>query len=110
MHVASDQGMLLLGLAEASRSLVLLIGVVLALQERRRILSLAVLGMLPALLMAALGLLIQGAVADLLPRLFAGAIACLVCIAVAVGVLLPAAVPLALNRLRRTFHVKGELG
>src|SRR5262249_25695174 len=77
MHVASDQGMLLLGLAEASRSLVLLIGVVFALPERRKILSLAVLGLLPALLMAALGAAIQGAIADLLPRLFMGGMACL---------------------------------
>jgi len=110
MHVASDQGMLLLGLGEASRSLVLLVGVVLALQERRKILSLAVLGMLPALLMAALGVLIQGAIADLLPRLFVGGIACLVCIVVAVVVLVPSAVPWALSFLRRTSHAKEELG
>jgi putative peptidoglycan lipid II flippase len=110
MHAASDQGMLLLGLAEASRSLVLLVGVVLALEERRKILSLAALGMFPALLMAALGVLIQGTIADLLPRLFIGGIACLVCIAVAVVILVPAALPLALNRFRRTLHVKGELG
>jgi putative peptidoglycan lipid II flippase len=110
MHVASDQGMLLLGLAEASRSLVLLIGVVLALEERRKILGLALLGLLPALLMAALGIAIQGAIADLLSRLFIGGLACLFCIAVAVVMLVPAALPLALNRFRRTFHVKGELG
>jgi putative peptidoglycan lipid II flippase len=110
MHVASGEGMLLLGLAEASRSLVLLTGVVLALEERRKILSLILLAMLPALLMAALGVLIQGAVADLLPRLFVGGIACLVCIAIAAAVLVPAAAPLVLNRLRRTFQVKGEMG
>jgi putative peptidoglycan lipid II flippase len=110
MHVASDQGMLLLGLAEASRSLVLLIGVVLALEERRKILSLAMLGLLPALLMAALGVVIQGAIADLLPRLFIGGMTCLACIAVAVVMLVPAALPFALSRFRRTFQVKGELG
>jgi hypothetical protein len=66
--------------------------------------------MFPALLMAALGVLIQGTIADLLPRLFIGGIACLVCIAVAVVILVPAALPLALNRFRRTLHVKGELG
>lgn len=110
IHVAGGEGMLLLGLAEASRSCVLLIGVVLALEERRKILGLVALGMLPALLMAALGVLIQGAIADLLPRLFAGGIACLFCIAVAAAVLVPAAVPMVLNRLRRTFQVKGELG
>ena len=110
MHVASDQGMLLLGLGEASRSLVLLVGVVLALEERRKILGLILLAMLPALLMATLGVLIQDAIADLLLRLFVGGVTCLVCIAVAVAVLMPTIVPVALNRVRRTFHVKGELG
>jgi putative peptidoglycan lipid II flippase len=110
LHPAADQGMLLLGLGEASRSLVLLVGVTLALDERRRILGLISLAALPALLMAALGLLIQGQVADLLPRLFAGGLACLFCVAVAVGLLVPSAAALALNRLRRTFRVKGELG
>jgi putative peptidoglycan lipid II flippase len=110
MHVATGQGMLLLGLGEASRSLVLLVGVVLALEERRKILGLVLLGMLPALLMVAIGVVIQGAIADLLPRLFVGGLACLVCIAVGVSILVPTAIPLMLNRLRRTFQAKGELG
>jgi putative peptidoglycan lipid II flippase len=110
MHPSAGNGMLLLGLGEASRSLVLLGGVVLALQERRKILTLVALAALPALLMAALGILIQGAVADLLPRLFAGGLACLACIGFAVGLLVPSAVLSAFNRLRRTFRVKGELG
>ena len=110
LHPAPDQGMLLLGLGEASRSLVLLVGVALALKERRKILGLIALAGLPALLMAALGLLIQGAVAGLLPRLFAGCLGCLFCFAVAIGLLMPTAALSALNRLRRTFRVKGELG
>jgi putative peptidoglycan lipid II flippase len=110
MHPSAGNGMLLLGLGEASRSLVLLGGVVLALQERRKILTLVALAALPALLMAALGILIQGAVADLLPRLFAGGLACLACIGFAMGLLVPSAVLSAFNRLRRTFRVKGELG
>jgi putative peptidoglycan lipid II flippase len=89
---------------------VLLVGVTLALEERRKILSVIALAALPALLMAALGLLIQGQVADLLPRLFAGGLACLFCLAVAVGLLMPVAAASAINRLRRTFRVKGELG
>jgi putative peptidoglycan lipid II flippase len=60
--------------------------------------------------MAALGLLIQGAVADLLPRLFIGGLACLFCLAVAIGLLVPTAALSPLNLLRRTFRVKGELG
>jgi putative peptidoglycan lipid II flippase len=110
VHPAPDQGMLLLGFGETSRSLVLLVGVALALPERRKILGLIALAALPALLMAALGLLIQGAVADLLPRLFIGGLACLFCLAVAIGLLVPTAALSPLNLLRRTFRVKGELG
>jgi putative peptidoglycan lipid II flippase len=110
LHPAADQGMLLLGLGETSRSLVLLVGVALALEERRRMLALIALASLPALLMAALGLLIQAQVADLLPRLFAGGLACLLCLVVAIALLMPAAALSAFNRLRRTFRVKGELG
>ncbi|MGE5159601.1 MAG: lipid II flippase MurJ [Gemmatimonas sp.] len=110
MHPSPAQGMLLLGLGEASRSLVLLVGVVLALKERRKILPLLALALLPALLMAASGMLIQGAVADLLPRLMAGALAWVVCLAFAVSLLMPATALSALHRVRRTFRVKGELG
>ncbi len=110
MHPSPGQGMLLLGLGEASRSLVLLAGVVLALESRRRILPLMALALLPALLMAALGLLIQDTVADLLPRLFAGGLACLLCLAFGIGLLAPTAALSALKRVHRTFRVKGELG
>lgn len=110
MHVAPAQGMLLLGLGETSRSLVLLAGVVLALQQRRRILAVMALAVPPALLMAALGLLIQDAVADPLPRVFAGGIACLACFAFAIGLLLPGAAHSALNRLRRRLRVKRQPG
>lgn len=109
MHPSAGEGMLLLGLGEASRSLVLLLGVALVLEQRRKILSLAALALLPALLMAALGLLIQGAVADLLPRLLIGGLACLVCLAFAVGLLLPTAAVAALSRVRRTFRLRGQV-
>jgi putative peptidoglycan lipid II flippase len=106
MHVAPGQGMLLLGLGEASRSLVLLLGVVFALKERRKILSLIILSLLPALLMVALGLSIQGAVEALLPRLFAGGLACLVCIVFAIALLAPNMALVALGRVRRGFRVR----
>jgi putative peptidoglycan lipid II flippase len=109
MHVSPEHGMLLLGLGETSRSLVLLLGVVLALQQRRRILVTMALAALPALLMAALGLLIQGAVDDPLSRLFAGGLACLACVAFAVSLLMPNVAQASLSRLRR-FRVKGQPG
>jgi putative peptidoglycan lipid II flippase len=110
IHPSAASGMLLLGLGEAGRSVVLLVGVVLALEERRKILNLIALAALPALLTAALGILIQGAVPGLLARLFAGGLACLVSVGFAVGLLMPSAALAAFHRLRRPFRVKGELG
>ena len=102
--------MLLLGLAEASRSAVLLFGIVLVLGERRKVLTLIAFALLPALLMFALGSLIQGTFTDLLSRLFAGGLGYLVCLGFAIGLLMPDMGLSALKRLRRTFRVKGELG
>ncbi|MDE2377179.1 lipid II flippase MurJ [Bradyrhizobium sp.] len=110
LYASPEQGMLLLGLAEASRSAVLLFGIVLVLGERRKVLMLMALALLPALLMSALGLLIQGTFTDLLSRLLAGGLGYLLCLGFAVGLLMPDMGLVALRRLRRTFRVKGELG
>jgi putative peptidoglycan lipid II flippase len=109
LYGSAEQGMLLLGLGEASRSIVLLVGMVLVLGERRKVLTLMAFALLPALLMFALGLLIQGAFTDSLIRLFVGGLAYLVCLGFAVGLLMPGTGLSALNRVRRTFRVKGEL-
>ena len=102
-------GMQLLGIGEALRSAVFLLGVVVVLGEPRRILAPIGFALLPALLMAALGLLIQATVAGMLPRLFVGGLAYLVCLAFAIGLLMPTMVGSAFRHLRRTLKVKGEL-
>jgi putative peptidoglycan lipid II flippase len=106
MHVSPAQGMLLLGLGETCRSLVLLVGVVLAFEQRRRILNVVGLALLPALLMVTLGMLIQDSVAGLLPRLAVGGLACIACVVFAVFLLMPTASISAFNRVRRTFRVR----
>jgi len=102
-------GMQLLGIGEALRSGVLLLGVVVVLGEPRKVLAPMGLALLPALLMVALGFLIQGEIAGMLPRLFAGGLAYLVCVAFAGGLLMPAMVSSAFSHLRRTFKVRGKL-
>jgi putative peptidoglycan lipid II flippase len=109
LHGPAEQGMLLLGLGEASRSIVLLAGMVLVLGERRKVLALIAFALLPALLMVALGLLVQGAFAGLLARLFVGGLAYLVCLGFAVGLLVPNIGLLVLSRIRRTLSVRREL-
>ena len=104
-----EAGMLLLGLGEALRSIVLLLGVVIVLGEPRKVLTPMGLALLPALLMVALSLLIQSEIAGMLPRLFVGGLAYLVCLVFAVGLLMPTMVSSAFSRLRRTFKVRGEL-
>ena len=59
--------------------------------------------------MVALGLLVQGAFADLLARLFVGGLAYLVCLGFAVGLLVPNIGLLVLSRIRRTLSVRREL-
>ena len=103
---SAEQGMLFLGLGEASRSIVLLLGMVLALGERRKVLALLALASLPALLMAALGLLIEGEFADVVIRLFAGSLTYLVCLGFAIWLLLPSMGQMVLDRVRRTLRVR----
>jgi len=102
-------GMQLLGIGEAIRSLVLLLGVVFVLGDARRLLMVMGLALLPAALMAMLGMMIQDSVTGLLPRLAAGVTAYLICLALAVGILMPGIAGAALRQVRRTLRMKGEL-
>lgn len=97
---ASDHGTLLLGLGEATRGIVLLGGIMIALTARRRILFLILLSSLPAALMLFLGWQIHVAMAGTLPRLFAGGVACLACIAISVAMLMPGLYVKAIARVR----------
>jgi putative peptidoglycan lipid II flippase len=99
-------GMQLLGVGEAIRSAVLLLGVIFALGEARKVLALIGLALIPALLMAVLGLLIQDNIAGTLPRLFIGGLACLVCLAFAAGLLMPTAISSTLRHVRSSLRTR----
>ncbi|CAL8981937.1 hypothetical protein RHODGE_RHODGE_02878 [Rhodoplanes serenus] len=102
LQQTTDAGPLLLGLGEAVRSLVLLGGAVLALECRGRLAVLVLIGCGPAAVMLGAGWLIQGEMAGLVPRLAAGAAACLATIALAAAVLMPATCRAVLAHIRDT--------
>jgi putative peptidoglycan lipid II flippase len=97
---ATEVGTMLLGLGEAARGLVLLAGVLIVLGSRRKILFLICLASFPAALMAFLGWQVHEAFSGTLPRLFAGGIACLACVALSVAILMPGAYVAAFARVR----------
>jgi len=109
-HGSAASGMQLLGTGEALRSVVLLFGVVFVLGEGRKITKVIGIALVPTLLMLVLGLLIQSHLEGLLPRLFAGGIAYLACLALASAMLMPAIVSGMLRQLRRSFGIRGEAG
>jgi putative peptidoglycan lipid II flippase len=101
-------GMQLLGIGEAIRSFVLLLGVVFVLGDARKLLMVMGLALLPTALMAVLGMMIQETVTGVLPRLATGGTAYLLCLALAIGILMPGMAGAALRQLRRTLKMKGE--
>jgi putative peptidoglycan lipid II flippase len=108
MQIAGGSGMLLLGLGEAARSILLLAAVVFVLEGRRKILLLIVLALLPASLMALFGWQIYGAFDGTIERMAAGVLANLLCLAFAVGLLMLWAYVSMLGRVRRNFGMKGD--
>lgn len=110
LHGAPESGMMLLGVGEAIRSTALLFGVVLVLGDWKKVLTPIGIALVPALLMVVLGDLVQGHVDGTLQRLIVGGCAYLLCLAFAVGILMPTMVASVLRRARRTLRLKGELG
>jgi putative peptidoglycan lipid II flippase len=105
LTVFDGSGTLLLGLAESIRGMILLGGVVIALEARGRLLFLIGLASIPALMMVLMGWQIHEMVTGTLPRLLAGGVAYLVCIALAVALLMPGACVAAFARMRLWFQV-----
>lgn len=103
---AGDSGIFLLGLGEAARGIVLLVGVIIALEARRKLLFLIVLALFPAALMALLGWQIHQEFSGTVSRLLMGGVAYLVCIAFALILLMPTACAAALRRARSWFQVR----
>jgi putative peptidoglycan lipid II flippase len=102
---SGEDGTLLLGIGETCRSLVLLAGVVIALDSRLKLLWLMVLAGIPALLMVVLGWQIHERIASTLPRLFAGGGAYLLCSALGLAMLMPAACAAAFSRVRNWLRI-----
>ena len=100
--------MLVLGVGEATRSVVLLAGVVAALQGRRKILGLIALGFLPALLMLGLGMVVRGSIDGSIERLLLGSLAYLISVVCAAELLSPAACAAAANHFRRKMRLRGS--
>jgi putative peptidoglycan lipid II flippase len=93
-------GTLLLGIGETSRGLVLLAGVVIALDSRLKLLWLILLASFPAALMAVLGWQIHDRIDGMLPRLLAGGVAYLLCSSIAMAILMPSLCLAAFARVR----------
>ena len=98
-QTAGFNGTLLLGLGEATRSMVLLLGVVLALRCLRRLLPIMLLALIPAAIMGILGWQIHHVATGTIERLGLGLIAYGVSIAVALGLLMPQTCRLLMARL-----------
>ena len=87
---SASQGLLFLGLGETTRGLVLLTGVIIALEYRRHLLMPILLAVIPALVMAFLGWQIDATVSGTIARLALGGLACLASMLIAFAILLPA--------------------
>ncbi|OYU89885.1 MAG: virulence factor MviN [Bradyrhizobiaceae bacterium PARB1] len=98
-----ESGTLLLGLGEATRGIVLLAGVMMVLKSRKKLLFWLFLASIPAALMILSGWQIHEWFAGTWQRLFVGAAACLVCVALAFAMLLPNVYVAAFARLRSRF-------
>jgi len=82
---------LLIGLGETTRALVMLAGVLFSMQRGYRLLPIICLAALPALLMLGLGVFVEDTVQGVLPRLARGLSALAICLAIALAILVPSA-------------------
>jgi putative peptidoglycan lipid II flippase len=97
-------GTLLLGLGEAVRGIILLLGVMIALKCRSRLTLLIGIACIPAAMMALLGWQVHELVEGMLPRLMFGMLAYLVSIVLALLLLLPGFYGAAFARARFWFQ------
>jgi putative peptidoglycan lipid II flippase len=102
---ASGASLLLFGLGEATRSYVLLAGIMLALDCRGRLFLLMLMATIPASVMGLLCWHIHEAVTGTLPRLLAGGLACAICTALAMAMLMPSACRAVFANLRACLTV-----
>lgn len=92
---------ILIGMGESVRALVLLGGVILSMQNGLRLLPLIALGAVPALLMLGAGVMIEHMVTGIVPRILWGGTVLIVDLAFALGLLMPSAYGVISARLRQ---------
>ena len=97
---AGDTSVLMLGLGETSRSVVLLLGIVLALECRAHLFRLILVAALPATLMVLAGWQVQQAFTGTLNRLLMGGVAYGACTAIAIAILMPTVRQTALTSIQ----------
>ena len=106
---AGHSGLLMIGLGETSRSLVLLGGVIFALEGRRKLVALILTAMVPAALMAFLGWQVHLVFAGIYERLIAGVAAYVGCVAFASVLLMSGLWETMFERLGWRFRIGEKL-
>jgi putative peptidoglycan lipid II flippase len=104
-QATSGSGVLLLGLGEAARGIVLLSAVAVVLECKRVLVTLVALGLIPAACMGLLGWQIHEHVAGTIQRLFAGGVAYLACTIFAALLLMPGTRVSVFLQVRRWFSL-----
>ncbi len=91
----------LIGLGETTRALVMLTGVLFSMQKGYRLLPIVALAALPALMMLGLGIIVEHMVQGVLPRLALGLMALGICLASGLAILVPGAYRMMFAAARR---------
>jgi putative peptidoglycan lipid II flippase len=107
-QTASGSGVLLLGLGEAARGIVLLCAVAFVLESRRVLTTLVLLATIPASFMAVLGWQIHLHFAGTVERLLAGGVAYVACTIVAATLLIPGSYVFMITQIRNGFGRSGN--
>jgi putative peptidoglycan lipid II flippase len=102
-HVDGGIGVLLLGMGEAARGIVLLFALAFVLESRRELAVLTLLAMIPACFLVLAGWQIHLHLADTISRLLAGGAAYVGCTIIAVKLLFPETFVFMLARMRSLF-------
>ncbi len=105
LHASAGGDMFALGLGEGVRGFALLCGATMALPNRRKIISLILLGLVPAFAMAMLGWRIQMGLDGALQRVLVGGAACALCVAFGAAILMPELRATTASMLRRLWNL-----
>jgi putative peptidoglycan lipid II flippase len=98
---AAGGDIILIGMGESVRALVLLGGVILSMQNGLRLLPLIAIGAVPAALMLGAGFVIEQMVTGIVPRILCGGVVLAADLALALALLMPSAYGMISARLRQ---------